>query len=253
MTLTSANTVSRLALDIGAEILLCGGEVSRAEESAKRIALMLGMKECEVFAVPSFMLLTCESPEGETLAMSRSLGAISTDLTRLEGLNALSREICAGRLTEEQASSRLSVLNKKEEPPPYLLYMASMAVCAVFTLFFGGGCAEASVAALAANVTVLMKRMAKNRFGNAVIFTFVCSLLCGSLGAAMVALGLASSYSPIAMGDIMLLIPGITLICAGRDIIVGDLITGILELTETALTAAALTLGFALPELWLSF
>lgn len=248
MILASASTVSRLALDIGAGIISCGGEVSRAEDSAKRIALALGMKECEVFALNSFILLTSVSSSGETSAISRNLGAPSTDLTKLEILNSVSRGLCSGRLTAEDAVSKLAELSKGRFSP-HRMHPASMAVCAVFTLFFGGGYAEAIVAALAANATVLIKRLAKNRFGNAVIFTFVCSLTCGACGACMVYLGLAEDYSTVAMGDIMLLIPGMTLICAGRDLIAGDLITGILELTETMLTAAALTLGFALPEL----
>ena len=53
-------------------------------------------------------------------------------------------------------------------------------------------------------------------------------------------------------GDIMLLVPGVSLVCAGRDLISGELLTGVLELIEALLIAVALAAGFALPESFLN-
>lgn len=50
----------------------------------------------------------------------------------------------------------------------------------------------------------------------------------------------------VMIGDIMLLIPGLALTNAVKDMFVGDTITGSLRLVESVLWAAGIACGFAL-------
>ena len=242
-----AKEVARLALDIGCGIIECGGEVSRAEDSAVRVALAFGMKRCDVFALNSFFLLTVENGSGVSVTLSKRVKTGNTDFSRLEELNSASRAVCEGRLSREKAE-KVALNTDKSGMSTLLNYLVSMAVCAVFSLYFGGGYKEAVASAIAASVTVFMKNKAKAIFGNAVVFTFVCSFLSGFCGALFVVIGFAGSYDLIAQGDIMLLIPGLSLISAARDAINGDMLTGLLRFIETILIALALTAGFVLPK-----
>ena len=52
------------------------------------------------------------------------------------------------------------------------------------------------------------------------------------------------------IGDIMLLIPGIAMTNAVRDVLVGDTISGIMRLIETLLWAGSLACGFMI-AIWL--
>ena len=245
------DSASRIALKIGSGIIECGGEVSRAEDSAKRAALAMGMTACEVFALNSFFLITVCDGSGKSITVSRRIKVRSTDLGKLEYINELSRELCDGSLEAIKAELMLDKYTPVIASTVWS-YAVSMAVCAVFTLFFGGGAREAIVAAIGASVTVWLKRTAKNGFGNPVIFTFICSFASGICGVLLVLAGVAENYAVIAKGDIMLLVPGLSLVCAGRDIIGGDLLTGLLSFIETALIAMALAAGFALPEILLA-
>lgn len=245
------NKIADVAARIGKGLIESGGEVSRAEDSICRICFSLGMSECNVVALNSFIIIGIEDPDGECVTVCRRIKKRTIDLGRLELLNELSREICDGRINLVSASEVLRQ-GSGVKASSLTVYAASMAVCAVFTLYFGGGWREAVVSALAAAVTVTMKKRIKNEFGNAVIFTFVCSVSAGICGAIGVLVGMARDYAVIAKGDIMLLVPGLSLICAGRDIICGDFLTGLLEFIETLLIALALAAGFALPELLLN-
>ena len=55
----------------------------------------------------------------------------------------------------------------------------------------------------------------------------------------------------IMIGDIMLLIPGLTVTNAMRDMIVGDTISGLLRLIESIWWAGALACGF-MAAIWLT-
>ena len=59
-------------------------------------------------------------------------------------------------------------------------------------------------------------------------------------------LGLARHADLIAIGNIMLLIPGIALTNAIRDMFAGDLISGLLRFAEAMLLAVTVALGFVL-------
>ena len=88
--------VSR-ALDIGERMLLSGGEVSRVEDTVSRILKSYGAERVEVFTILSFISLTAVFDGEIVLTENRrvSIVAYSNDFTRMEQLNALSREVCA--------------------------------------------------------------------------------------------------------------------------------------------------------------
>ena len=62
-------------------------------------------------------------------------------------------------------------------------------------------------------------------------------------------IGLGASADRIMIGNIMLLIPGLALTTSLRDMISGDLISGLLGLCEAVIRAVAIAFGVAL-VLW---
>lgn len=79
---------------------------------------------------------------------------------------------------------------------------------------------------------------------NKVIFNLICSLAVGVGICAAAKLFPVFNADKIIIGDIMLLIPGVAMTNAVRDILVGDTISGVMRLTETILWAASLACGF---------
>ena len=62
----------------------------------------------------------------------------------------------------------------------------------------------------------------------------------------LVRLGIGDSPAKITIGNIMLLIPGISFTTSLRDIINGDTISGLTGISEAAIKAIAIAIGFAL-------
>ena len=76
--------------------------------------------------------------------------------------------------------------------------------------------------------------------------TFISSFAAGVLILLMIRLGLGNNADKIMIGSIMLLIPGIAMTNSVRDMLMGDIVTGMLRLTNSLLQAAAIACGFAL-------
>ena len=79
--------------------------------------------------------------------------------------------------------------------------------------------------------------------------TLLCAIVGGFLGHGVMLLGVPCAPGKIAIGNIMLLVPGIGMTNAIRDMFTGDTISGLLRFFETLLLGLALAWGFALPSL----
>ena len=89
-----AEEILDVSMEIGVNLLQCGAEIRRVEETITYICKAYGASEVDVFAIPSLILATIVvDGESYTTKIKRNLD-VTTDLFRLEKYNKLSRKIC---------------------------------------------------------------------------------------------------------------------------------------------------------------
>ena len=121
------------------------------------------------------------------------------------------------------------------------------ATAAFFTLFFGGGVREFLCAALCGFVVGVCLMFGQRLTGTNMFFrTVVCSALLACLAWGLGA-GLGANTDQIAIGTLMVLVPGMALTNAMREIMAGDVFSGLHRTAEVILVATAIALGTALP------
>ncbi len=167
-----------------------------------------------------------------------------TDFWKLERINALSREYCRQPLATEGLKERIEEI-EQASAPRFRVCVGSVLAAGALAVFFGGTILDGAMAAAFAVGIWLMQMYFAPICTNNILFNFLCSFATGVL------IGLAGHVLPIhedkvMIGDIMLLIPGLALTNAVKDMFVGDTITGSLRLVESLLWAAAIACGFAL-------
>ena len=91
-------------------------------------------------------------------------------------------------------------------------------------------------------IIVFLERVAPNRF----VINMVASAIGGFAAFLCVTMGMVNSVDNVIIGNIMLMIPGLSIVNAFKDMICGDVITGLLRLSDSLIQAAAVALGFAL-------
>lgn len=242
--------VSR-ALDVGERMLLCGGEVSRVEDTIYRILKSYGASRVEVFTILSFISLTAVFDAEQVYTENRrvSIVAYSNDFARLEQLNALSREICQTTPGLDELTERLAAIDlppRKKQFRELYAMVGYLLSGAAFALFFGGSPLDA----LGAGVCCLavwflnwfFRRSALQRLFHAFLISFIAGALCYLV----ILLGLGEHPGQLMMAVIMVLIPGIAMTNAMREMLISDTISGILRLVESLLIASAVAFGFAL-------
>ena len=242
--------VSR-ALDIGERMLLCGGEVSRVEDTVSRILKSYGAQRVEVFTILSFISLTAVF-DGETVLTENrrvSIVAYSNDFTRIEQLNALSREVCAtmpGLPVLEEELAAIALPPRKKQFRELYALLGYILSGTGFALFFGGSWRDALGAGLCCLAVWFLNWFLKQAALQRLFHAFFVSFIAGALCYLMILLGLGEHPGQVMMAVIMVLIPGIAITNAMREMLISDTISGILRLVESLLIATAVAFGFAL-------
>ena len=234
-------------LDIAEEMLVCGAEVDRVEDSLERMCHAYGCDRVNVFIITSNIQVTVEDPEGNIITQIRRLVRNETNFDRLDYLNDLSRYICANKPSLEQLVAKYEDVMNRKPLPIWLQYFGAVLVASGFAVFFGGNMLDAVASGLLGIVITVITRFLAKIEENQMAKMFVSSLVSGVVAILCVRIGLGVHVDKIMIGGIMLLIPGIAMTNSVRDMLLGDIVTGMLRFVNSLLMAAAIACGFALP------
>lgn len=234
------------AMNIGEQMLLCGAEVHRAEDSVRRMCAAFGAERTDIFIITSSMVATVYTAEGESYTQTRRIIGSSTDLEKLHHLNALSRKICSKTVSLAEAEAEFSKILALRAYPFSLECLSYAVIAGAFTLFFGGNLREAAVSLIVGCLMRLVVAFADRSIINRIFAKLIAAFSASLLAYGAVKSGVITSVDKVIIGNIMTLIPGIGLTNALRDLFVGDSIAGCLRLVDAALSALAIAAGYFL-------
>ena len=234
-----------LAVEVGYALAMHGAETFRVEESVTRILRAYGI-ESEVFAIPNCLHVCIHPSPGQTMVRMKRIGDHGNDLDSVELFSGLSRRICAETPTPEEASQWLEETRRKQRRyslPVYLIahFLAGFG----FSFLFGANFVDGLCSGLCGLTVGIVNRLMQNVGANLFFRTLAASFPMALLAYGLQALGLAQNPDAVTIGALMLLVPGLLITNAMRDIIYGDTNSGINRLVQVLLIAAAIVLGTA--------
>ncbi len=234
-------------LDIAEEMLVCGAEVDRVEDSIERMCYAYGCDRVNAFIITSNIQVTFEDPDGNIITQIRRLVRNDTNFDRLDYLNDLSRYICANKPSLPELIERYETVMNRKQFPIWVDYLGAVLVASGFAVFFGGNMLDAIAAGILGVIITTVTRFLSKIEENQMAKLFISSLLAGIAAILCVRIGVGIHVDKIMIGGIMLLIPGIAMTNSVRDMLIGDIVTGMLRFVNSLLMAAAIACGFALP------
>lgn len=234
-----------LAVDIGYELAMSGAETFRVEDTVNRI-LGSYCVQSEVFAIPNYLIVTLTAQTGEPVTKMRRIGFHGNNLDNVERLNGLSRRICAEHPTAEEARAWLEEIHATPRGHGFKMQLAGDFLGAAgFGILFGCGIADFFFAGICGIVIglvdALMNRLKVNPFFATIAESFFMAIIAYWLNI----LGLVQNPDAVNIGGLMILVPGLLFTNAMRDIIYGDINSGINRIVQVFLVAAAIALGTA--------
>lgn len=232
-------------LDIGEHLLTSGAEVMRVEDTITRLCDAYGFISSDVLTILSSIILTATAPDGEIITQTRRIKARDTNLTRVERLNALSRQVTASPLSADAFSK---AIEEAAHVPVYTQLQTFLTYgfnAAVFSIFFGGDFVDFCIAFIAGLGVYIYLQIGSKLRMNGILLNLICSAMMALSVVGMHALGLGHHPDKIVIGNIMLQIPGLALTTSLRDLINGDMLSAIIGFLEALLKALAIAIGAA--------
>lgn len=234
-----------MATDLGSRLMESGAEIYRVEETVYRLLRAYGLDTAEVFAIPNCLIVSVTTPGGHPITRMRRIPSHGTDIDQLERCNALSRRLCRDTPPLAQAQALIDALpDQVRRFPPAMLAAGYAITAGFFTLFFGGspwdGVCGALCGLAGGGVSLWGGRLLG---GNPFVQTAFASAVLSVLAVLLVHWGLGGNPDAITIGSLMILVPGMALTTAMREIMAGDIISGVNRTAEALFTGAAIALG----------
>ncbi|MDO4300154.1 MAG: threonine/serine exporter family protein [Clostridia bacterium] len=239
-----------LAMNIGKEMLICGAEVSRVEDTISRICRAYNVIEVNVFTITSSIITTIKTHD-EIYTQTKRIFDYKTNLDRLDKLNSLSREICTKKPGLDYILNRYENIIKDNG-------YSSMAMCGIYgiialslTVYFGGGITDGIVSGILGMLMYLLIKKSDYMGANITLVTIIIAFISGTLAVISVKSGFGNDLDSIVIGNIMLMIPGVAITNSIRDMISGDTMSGLLRFVESIIKAVAVATGFVIATVYL--
>ena len=230
-----------LAYEAGAILLENGAEISRVDETMRRIAGHYGVDDESFFVLSNGIMATAKG-----FARTKFIPIKGASLDKVVAVNQLSREVSEGKCDLEQLESRLKAIRAMRPKPAWEQIAASAFGSAAFCIIFGGGFAD-SIAAFVAGLVLWVYMLFVgyrhlSRIAGAITGGLLATLLCG----VMFRLGLGTHLSNMIIGAIIPLIPGVPFTNGIRDLAHEDSIAGVTRLLDALLPFFCISMGVAL-------
>ncbi|MEI3337722.1 MAG: threonine/serine exporter family protein [Clostridium sp.] len=236
------NKLLQVSAFAGQILLESGAETYRVEETIDKICLAFGVKETDSFATPTGIIVSITYKE-QIYSTVKRITNRGVDLNKVDKINDLSRRLQNKPMYLDELYKTLLKINKGDNYKTLYSYLASSLVAGAFSLLYGGDFNDfisSFIIGFGINYIILKsKKFLLNSFFTNCVgggFTALLALIFKYFG-------LVHNLDKTIIGSIMLLVPGIIITNAVRDIIAGDYLAGITRGSEAFLIAVAIAVG----------
>lgn len=233
-------------LDAGEILLKAGAEVSRVEDTVRRISSAYGFVRTDVFVITSNIVVTVHMADGNNMTQTRRITGRSTNMRKIEQINALSRRVCDQPIPADEFQEAIARISNLPVYSDHIILAAYLIIAWAFAVFFGGTMRDGAAAAVCSLVAYGLSYYGEKIRLQPIILIIVESTAISFFALLTVWIRLGSHINYIIIGNIMLLIPGVALMTAVRDMIMGDTISGVLGICEAVVRAMAIAIGCAI-------
>lgn len=236
--LTLANLTGKIALQSGAETY-------RVEDIISRICKHYGLN-AQCFVSITCIITSVRNYKGELFSSVERVASRTTNLNKVHSINQLVRDL--KKYSFEEFYSAVIAIDKEIPYNKFIYFLAYSFGAFFFALLFKGGIRDAISAFIGGGIIFLISDFANRLQTNTFFLNTLGGFFCTLFSYLSVKVGFTETVSYSTIGTIMLLVPGIALTNAIRDLVAGDLLSGMSRAVEAFLVGAALAsgTGFAL-------
>lgn len=238
-------TLLDMASSLGYHLAMCGAETFRVEEAVLRTLHAYG-QNAECFSIPNLLIVTLNIPGGEPMTRIRRIGYHGNDMDGVEQYSNLSRRICMETPEPKVALQWVSdTAGRVKKYGICASLLGNFLGASGFCLFFGGSLPDTLLSGLLGILIGLVNRFTSQLHANPFFSTVAASYLMSLVAYLLNDIGICEAPNTVIIGALMILVPGLLITNAMRDVIFGDTNSGINRIVQVLLIAVAIAMGTA--------
>ncbi|MDF2484117.1 MAG: hypothetical protein K0R46_285 [Herbinix sp.] len=218
-----------------------GAETYRVEDTMIRILKTSNLASVEIYATTTGIVATLSDPSIEPITGVKRIINRSNNLSRINDVNQISRNICEGIISVEEACVKLEEIRNHKAYSNMVLAIATVVSMGGFVGIFGGTWLDCILAGVNGLFIVIIGRLVDNRIGSAFIIDMLKCFVLAFITMIFAKYITGINRNLIIIGSIMPFVPGIPITNAIRDTLQGDYNSG----TARAVEAFVISLGIA--------
>lgn len=251
---TYKKSVLRLALFMGELMLINGAETYRVEDTVLRICKSRGFNHINCFTSPTVIIISDYRFDGYSFI--KTIKSRSINLDKISAINNFSRKfVCDTSISAEDAMKELKSISNKGSYSQLTQYISTGIGSAFFAGLVEGNNIPTFVATF---ITSILAVKIYNKIMEVSTIPAFSSLIASSfiaiIGVLLTQLNVISAPTMLVVGSIMPLLPGVSFIKGIRDLIAGDLISGVARGFDAGVTAVSIACGVGIVlDAWFTF
>lgn len=228
----------------GEIMLVSGAEIYRVEDTISRILKKSNLEIAEVIVFSTGIFVTLNDPSIEAITVSKRVSKRSTNLNRIYLVNNVSRMLCNGEETIEEAYRQLEEAETALQYRPWLKKVGILGVSVFFAILLGGNLVDCIGAVLVGLVLAFSIPFVSNLKLNDFCQNAFCSFAIAVTAALLHGFMLKTmDVDRVIISAIMPLVPGVIFTTGIRDTLNGDYSSGVARFMEAVVIALAVAVG----------
>lgn len=246
--------VLRFALFLGELMMSNGAETHRVEDTVMRVCKSRGFNHINVLTSPTVLIISDDRYDGFTFM--KTIKNRSINLNKIVLFNDFSRRFVSDtNISIDDAIKELKTINNNSFSYSNLMNNIAIGLASgSFAYLIGGNTLiNFLLTTITASIGFIVYKKIVKLSSIQAFASLIASIIIGIGGILFTQYGLLESPTTLIVGSIMPLLSGVSFVKGVRDLISGELLSGVARIFEACLTTATVATGVGLVlEFWMS-
>ena len=235
--------VLSFCVNLSRNMILSGANLERVHLAIEFICRAYGLKDLSIFLLSTQISLSAYDKDGVYASRQASIPPAGIHLERLKSLNQLSYKITEIKPPSKLLEKMLARAIDVKDYPDWLILIARICAMSCLCFMFGGGFFDLVPVAIVTALIHFTMIFFENTGLDKIVVNFVTMWLATGVAIFFVYTGVGNNLPAILITMSMLVIPGIPLVNAARNLLCGSEINGILQILKIFIETMALGMG----------
>ena len=242
----SLEKVLDFCVELSRRMIVNGANIERVNMALERICSTYELKDVTIYLLSTFISVSAKDQSGYHAVRQASIPAAGINLGRLMSLNRLSYSVKEQRPSPDRLEGLLEKASDVKDYSDLLVLLGQIGAMSSLCFLFGGGIREvfcvAAVTVLAHYLLILISFSGIDRILTNTLLMWISTSAVFLLSA----LGATDMEPVVIITILMLVIPGIPLTNAVRNLLCGNEMNGVLQIMRLTVETMALATGIFL-------